>query len=496
MPEIIEMRTRSSKTHSLGGGRSAWDGVIGAGAIHYKDNGWQNIDNIFEPALAPWDWEMVRAGYHVRVKENFAAYQILEFEVERDGVLYCLRLQPHALELTCDSGAVQPVSMPQSVPPVVTNPLIDLLPAVGMLSHLGSITWIGAYGEGMDFEWQCQPSRLVKRLKIGSLLDLPDPQQHIIDGGNPVLRLNLIFEPPSKQDVDIVVDGQVWDQQSSEQTFNTIEFVKNGDVLWGLMPLRYWDSNGSQGQSVATLERSGDRLHISIRVPYSWLQTASYPVFIDTDVDEQVPGGTSDADQTAGGTMNLTRDRINMGDIVGTTYHAGYRFETVNVPQGADLTTSPNSYLTFLTLITDGGGLSYTWFGHKIASAGVFTSAASNISGRDRTTASVTENPPAAWTNGVPVNSVDISAVLEEIFSVGNSWVTGNNLAMLSIYNSGTGERLPESYENAPGDSAKLHIEYAAVGWAGGDVSGVPIANIAKINGVALADILKVNGVA
>ncbi|KKL70683.1 hypothetical protein LCGC14_2102440 [marine sediment metagenome] len=36
----------------------------------------------------------------------------------------------------------------------------------------------------------------------------------------------------------------------------------------------------------------------------------------------------------------------------------------------------------------------------------------------------------------------------------------------------------------------------AVVGWAGGDVLGVAIAGIAKINGVALADIIKVNGVA
>ena len=34
------------------------------------------------------------------------------------------------------------------------------------------------------------------------------------------------------------------------------------------------------------------------------------------------------------------------------------------------------------------------------------------------------------------------------------------------------------------------------VGWAGGDVIGVAIAGVAKINGIALADITKVNGVA
>lgn len=41
-----------------------------------------------------------------------------------------------------------------------------------------------------------------------------------------------------------------------------------------------------------------------------------------------------------------------------------------------------------------------------------------------------------------------------------------------------------------------LYVEYTPAGWAGGDVGGVAIATIAKINGVALADIEKVNGVA
>ena len=54
-------------------------------------------------------------------------------------------------------------------------------------------------------------------------------------------------------------------------------------------------------------------------------------------------------------------------------------------------------------------------------------------------------------------------------------------------------------------NSEIVHIDYIAIriyytteisGWAGGDVSGVAIAGIAKINGIALADIVKVNGVA
>ncbi|GAI54205.1 unnamed protein product, partial [marine sediment metagenome] len=135
------------------------------GSIHYKDNGWQEIDNIFESALAPWNWQMLKAGYHIRVKEDFTAGQIIEFEKQGETVQF----QPMALEWTNDLDMIQQISMPQSVTPVITNPEVDLLSAVGVPSHQGTIRWHDGYGQGIDFEWKCSSTRLIKILELESL---------------------------------------------------------------------------------------------------------------------------------------------------------------------------------------------------------------------------------------------------------------------------------------------------------------------------------------
>ena len=70
------------------------------------------------------------------------------------------------------------------------------------------------------------------------------------------------------------------------------------------------------------------------------------------------------------------------------------------------------------------------------------------------------------------------------------AWTTsGLNALLIGIRNLATD----------PGtDCTQIYVEvdYTEPGWSGGDVGGVAIATIAKINGVALADIVKVNGVA
>ncbi len=57
-------------------------------------------------------------------------------------------------------------------------------------------------------------------------------------------------------------------------------------------------------------------------------------------------------------------------------------------------------------------------------------------------------------------------------------------------HNAGTGGR------NFDGYVQNMEFLPIPTGWSGGDISGVDITTVAKINGVALADITKVNGVA
>jgi len=515
--EILEKRTRSSKTHSLGGRKFSWDGTIGS--IHYEDNGWKDIDNIFESAVAPWDWQMLKAGYHIRVKEDFTAGQIIEFEKQGETIHF----QPMALEWTNDLDQIQPIVMPHEVAPVITNPEVDLLPAVGMPSHQGTIRWDDAYGEGIDFQWRCTPSRLAKILEIESLNKLPMPEQSILDGGNPVLRLNLIFA--SSKGCDIHIDKEKWDKRTKKQTFKSIEFRKDGEVLWGFMPLRYWGSysgeddalnEANEGQSIATLEKRGNKLYISVRIPHGWLQTAVYPVFIDTDVDEQVGASSDDARQDTDDSVSFTGTFIN---IDATTEHSGNRFPTVAVPSGATIGLAKFSMYIHLSSYDEA---KHQLRGELAADAVTFTTGSNNIDARARTTAT------NQWDNatgfgaetgqlwewgaptGQPTNGVNIKSIIQEIIDQGG-WASGNALVLIyeqHTSSSGTtdlGHRTYDYEGNVSG--CKLHIEYeaGAEGWANiknirvgtGSITATDLSHIwFGTTSVAVADVAEFGGVA
>ena len=464
--ELIEKRTRNSKTHYLGKSpegrdRFAWDGTIGS--IHYKDNPqdeaeqWKDIDNAFEPALAPWDWQMLKAGYHIRVKEDFTAGQIIEFEKQGQTVQF----QPMALEWTNDLDMIQPISMPHNVVPTITNPEVDLLPAVGMLSHQGSIRWDDGYGEGIDFEWKCTPTRLIKVLEVENLGKLPIPEQYILDGGNPVLRLNLIFDP--SKDVDIYVDGEPWDKKAKKQTFNVIQFRKDVEVLWGFMPLTYWDSDGNEGQSAATLEKRGNKLYISIRVPYEWLQGAVYPVFIDVDVDDQVAASEDDCNyRSETEYFSLTATSFWCGSFSATYYdhRAAAFFDSAALPSGATIDVA---YVTITCrLLATGTDCRTKCSFEKNQTPSSFSTQADYL-GRTKTTAKVDWDFEAIdWDIDVEYNTPPLVTPLQEVADLGaltdivffwdddGSPTDEANRAMGYSYNGSTTKCL------------KIHIEYTA----------------------------------
>lgn len=495
--EEIDKRTRNGKKRVDSADPRHFAVDVTIGSIHYKDNPkdeaeqWKGIDNSFEPTIAPWNWQMLKAGYHIRVKEDFTAGQIIEFEKQGEIVQF----QPMALEWTNDLDQIQQISMPQSVTPVITNPEIDLLPAVGMPSHQGTIRWNNGYGEGIDFEWRCTSTRLVKILEIENLNKLPVPEQYIIDGGNPVLRLNLIFDPSSG--VDILVDGEVWDKNSKKQTFNIIEFRKDNDILWGFLPLRYWGSGGgdedNEGQSIATLEKRGNKLYISIRVPYEWLQDAIYPVFIDTTVDEDVNASANDADEREStGAVNLTWAYVRHRTDVAASfrYWGGHRWTGISIDQ---LTTIDVCYVQIY--IPDAGydNANINLHFEKATSPGIFTTTPYDITNRPRTDASLSWIEDNVISEPDWVQTGSLVTPLQEVVTAYS--ITA--VALIARPNQDAYKQLDStSWDNNPDYCAKLHIEYEAVvppGWTG-KISGVT--NPAKIMGVDVANIAKVKGVA
>lgn len=474
--ELIDKRARNSKTFDLGNNTFSWDGTIGS--IHYKDNPeneselWKEINNSFNPTQAPWDWEMLNANYHVRVKEDFTAGQIIEFEKQEETVQF----QPMALEWTNDLDQIQQVSMPQSVSCGVSNPEVDLLPSVGMPSCQGTIRWNDSYGEGLDFEWKCTATRLAKILEIKNFSKLPIPEQYIIDGGNPVLRLNLIFAPSNN--MDIYVDGELWDKKVKKQTFNVIEFRKASEVLWGFIPLKYWGSNSevedNDGRSIATLDKRGNKLYVSVRVPYSWLQNATYPIFIDVDVDETIDAGNEDATEKDDGssfdrTGNYARAVADPNAV--NRHNAGFYWDSVNVPQGATISTA---YATLYVWSTSYDDPLCFIYGNDVDSASNFE-VDEDVTSRTVTGASVD------WTDtGIGSgyqNTLEIKTLIKEIVDRGG-WVANNNMCILLKGKTAALKRLIfYTYDHNSAEAGKLHIEYSAAANTAPTITGEIPAN-------------------
>lgn len=468
--EVIEKRTKNSKTYYIGGDIYSWDGTIGK--IHYEDNGWQEIDNEFTPAseLSPWDWEMLKAGYNIRVLEDFTAGQIIEFEKQGETVAF----QPMALEWTNDLDQIQSAGIPQGVVPVIINTEVDLLPTIGLPSHQGAIRWNNAYGDGLDFQWKCTSTRLTKILEVESFSKLPTLQQYIIDGGNPVLRLNLIFDP--SKDIDIIIGNEVWNKNTKTQTFNAVEFQKNGEILWGFMPLRFWDSQDNKGQSVATLEKRGNKLYISIRVPYEWLQTAIYPIFIDADVDEYVVAGADDASENYGG-ITVENDFNRVACYYTTSnnqhYRSGIRWTSVNVAKDAEITAAYVSGNVWSTAYDDP---KLNIYGNDVDSAVDFD-ADSNVLSRARTDGTgVDGDGSVAWVaTGIGAGWKACPSIVNIIQEIVNraSWAANNNLCVLFIGQTVSPAKtlIWLSYDWDSGNAGLLHIEYSV---AEPDIANTP----------------------
>jgi len=454
LPEILEKRTRTSKTYYLGNGKFALDSSTGK-VHHWKNNQWEDINN--EIVSGGMDGD----GYTFTILQNtFNAGMVVEYA--RMGEY--IQLMGGNLEWSNDLDQLSLIEIPQAATGVVTNEPRQLLPNVD--SYTGKVKFTGAYGANRDWEWVCGVGTLIKILTIQSLADLPTPPQYIIDGGNPYLKLNAIFDLSSG--VNVFIDEEEWDKKKKEQTFNNIEFRNNdGELLWTFTAQKYWDSPGNlltrEGESIKTVRRAGQGLIIEVRVPYSWLQNATYPVFIDASpIDDQTDTGTDDG-YSYGSTFNNTTDHIYVG-YPGADIDYFALFGSISGLGGVDI--GANSYISLNEGNSLGTPLTKIWVSVEEAPAAPTTAAEHQA--KTRSTAGVVwvATDMVAADDGVWVNSPSIEAPLQELIDAPNSF---NPSAILILHdNDGSTNNnyiACHSQNVAPNTlGPKIHIEWTEAG--------------------------------
>ena len=175
-------------------------------------------------------------------------------------------------------------------------------------------------------------------------------------------------------------------------------------------------------------------------------------------IDVQVAASSDDAEEGASGSISLGSSDLELVFDGGGNQTVGLRFTGVAIPQGA---TIVEAFVRFQVDEVSSGATSLTIEGEATDHALTFIRSTGNISSRSRTGASVVW-VPAPWSTvgqaGPAQQTSGLAAVVQEIVNR-SGWASGNSLVFTF---SGSGERVAESFNGAPGAAPLLHVEYQA----------------------------------
>lgn len=176
---------------------------------------------------------------------------------------------------------------------------------------------------------------------------------------------------------------------------------------------------------------------------------------------QRVNAGNNDADEFFGN-MNLT---ANFWTDAGGNTHDAARFTGVPVPQGATITSA---IFTLRRLFGAGGDTTVS--GHAVDNSAAFTTAASDISSRTKTSASVTWNFASNT-----LEEKEIAPVIQEIVNR-PGWSSGNALSIIT-HNS-SGQRRFYSFDDNPSRAPLLSVDYISGGAASEQLTGLRFTSV------------------
>lgn len=319
------------KMHDPASGKYIFKTQTGGIGWHYGQDYANEVDTAWETGdSAPYRLKMVKAEYNAYAGLNdaitFDAGQIVKYIHPATGEN--ITFQPQELEWTNDLAQIAQIGAVQGVAASVSG---------------DALTWVGAFGAGLDFKWRANTSKLEKLLTVQSGAAIGTPPQYIIDGGNPVLRLQFIFQRSSG--VRVYVDGVLFSEanKASLTTANYIEFrsMATGATLWYFARPRAWDSVMSVSSGLLMRVRAtAQNLFVEMRVPHAWLASATYPVYVDPTIDVDVGAGADDGMVGTGGEGTFTADAQCWTGNNSDVWHSWFRFTGISGLSGMTITTS------------------------------------------------------------------------------------------------------------------------------------------------------------
>ena len=206
------------------------------------------------------------------------------------------------------------------------------------------------------------------------------------------------------------------------------------------------------GLTTGTADMDNARSINNVRVAVSGWRTSQ--IGPEEYVEDAVVMFPSDDVEEYGGTIYTDFGYLSVG-----LTKVGLRFQDVNLPHGATLTSA---YLQMAAGDPSGYDSSASTIvkieGQASGNAEAFSTVNYDITNRARTSSNVTWDIPAWNTIDILHNSPDISNIMQEIIDR-TDWYANNSMALI-VNNSSTGnKRLAKAWETTNG-GIKLHTEY------------------------------------
>jgi hypothetical protein len=271
------------------------------------------------------------------------------------------------------------------------------------------------------------------------------------------LTVTAVNDPPTAA-ITAPASGSTFGSGVPVTFSGTAADLEDGDLTASLSWTSSRDGAIGSGGSFATSTLSAGSHTITATATDGGSASGSAQVTVNIGsqaLDVRVAANADDAEESATGSVSTTSSDLELV-LDGSNQTVGMRFNGITIPPGA---TIASAWIQFTTDTTGSIATSLTIQGQDANSAATFTSAASSISTRPRTAASVSWSP-APWTvvgeAASNQRTPDLAAIVQQIVNRAG-WASGNSLAIIVT---GTGKRTAVAHNASPAAAPLLHVTY------------------------------------
>lgn len=468
--ELVDDRTRSFRKFRNGRSRRVAGQI---GHIHYRADPFSDTEQYKEIDLTInltpgefWDAAMETNGYQVRFwQSRIIAGKTVRYIAQFRRAGKWLAMAPLALAWENDAGDRE----------LISKPVADITPVIDNDAY--TATWANCFGPGIHYRYNVSPDRFFKTVIIDNKADLPTPT---ISG--PGLKLTVVlgiswhsqskavngFAGSITPDVmpndnnETAIDEEVVDPDVFAYQDENLR-----DTFWMQKP-KAWDS-AEERHTIAVdwrLRRRGNRVFAALSVPASVLSSpqVEYPVFVDVDISEEQVGAGFDDGYSYNGSYTNGDDRrlrtsafMNFNDA--NSLFSLFRFTTVPIPQGANITFAEFIPWTLSAPLDDP---EVTLYCEDIDNSPDLQDPNPLIDNRTLTTASFAWSDTDLGAGFTNPTVGPITSLIQEVVSRGG-WLSDNALSVIGDDTQSAKAYQAATYENVPAATAKLNVSYDEV---------------------------------